>query len=167
MRDKSAVSPAGAQGLLRQEPGPLRNIRNRSPSRLFQFSLRSNATPTQLRRGASGRSDALRQAKATKTAEEFGLLAEKISDDDYRVMMGQHKPVPVDQLTPQVLTALRAMKPGDVSDVIQIEQAYTIVRLNEHTPAGKTKFRRREDATRKRAATEQGRTSFAPRSTRS
>jgi parvulin-like peptidyl-prolyl isomerase len=32
------------------------------------------------------------------------------------------------------------MKPGDVSDVIQIDQAYTIVRLNQHTPAGKAKF---------------------------
>jgi parvulin-like peptidyl-prolyl isomerase len=58
-------------------------------------------------------------------------------------MMGQHKPVPVDKLMPQVLKALAAMKPGDVSDVIQIEQAYTVVRLNEHSPAGKTKF---EDA---------------------
>ena len=83
---------------------------------------------------------ALRQAKATKTAEEFGLLAEKISDDDYRVMMGQHKPVPIDQLAPQVVKALLAMHLGDVSDVIQIEQAYTIVRLQEHTPAGKAKF---------------------------
>ena len=32
------------------------------------------------------------------------------------------------------------MKPGDVSDLIQIEQAYTIVRLQEHTPAGEAKF---------------------------
>ena len=30
--------------------------------------------------------------------------------------------------------------PGDVSNVIQIEQAYTIVRLQQHTPAGKAKF---------------------------
>jgi len=54
--------------------------------------------------------------------------------------MGQHKPVPADQLAPQVLQALSGMKAGDVSDVIQIEQAYTIVRLDEHTPAGKAKF---------------------------
>ena len=32
------------------------------------------------------------------------------------------------------------MKPGDVSDAIQIEQAYTIVRLQVHTPAGKAKL---------------------------
>jgi parvulin-like peptidyl-prolyl isomerase len=99
-----------------------------------------NATAAQLKDGRTRAEQALRQAKTTKSAEEFGLLAEKISDDDYRVMMGQHKPMPVAQLAPQVLNALRAMKAGDVSDVIQIEQAYTIVRLNVHTPAGKTKF---------------------------
>ena len=32
------------------------------------------------------------------------------------------------------------MHVGDVSDVIQIEQAYTIVRLQEHIPAGKARF---------------------------
>ena len=82
----------------------------------------------------------MKQAKATKTDEEFGLLAEKTSEDDYRVMMGQHKPIPREQLAPQVVTALLAMKPGDVSDVIQVGQIYTIVRLNAHTPAGKQKF---------------------------
>jgi hypothetical protein len=32
------------------------------------------------------------------------------------------------------------MKPGDISDIIQIDQAYTIVRLQVHTPDGNTKF---------------------------
>ena len=27
-----------------------------------------------------------------------------------------------------------------MTDVIQLDQAYTIVRLNQHTPAGKAKF---------------------------
>jgi len=68
------------------------------------------------------------------------MLAEKISDDDFRVMMGQHKPMPVDQIAPPVLKAVRAMKPGEVSDLIQLEQAYTIMRLGEHTPAGEARF---------------------------
>jgi parvulin-like peptidyl-prolyl isomerase len=97
-------------------------------------------TPDQIKEGHTRAESALRQAKASKTAEEFGLLAERLSDDDYRVTMGEHKPVPVDQLAPPVLKAVRAMKPGDVSDVIQIDQAYTIVRLAVHTPAGETKY---------------------------
>ena len=100
----------------------------------------ANATAAQLKEGRMRAGNALSQAKATKTAEEFGLLAEKISDDDYRVMMGQHKPVPVNQLAPQVLQSLVAMHPGDVSGLIQMDQAYTIVRLQEHIQAGMTKF---------------------------
>jgi peptidyl-prolyl cis-trans isomerase SurA len=99
-----------------------------------------NATAAQLKEGANKAQSALKQARATKTAEEFGLLAEKISDDDYRVMMGQHKPMPADQLAPQVVKALSAMHPNDVSELIQIDQAYTIVRLQAHAPAGRTKF---------------------------
>ena len=82
----------------------------------------------------------LKQAKAAKSSQEFGLLAEKVSEDDFRVNMGDHKAVEKDKLPPQVVKALLAMKPGQVTDLIQIEQAYTIVHLQEHTPAGKAKF---------------------------
>lgn len=97
-----------------------------------------NATPQQLQENHARAEKALKSAKPTKTAMEFGLLAEKLSDDDYRVVLGQHKPVAADQLAPQVLTALKSMKPGNVSDILQLNQAYTIVRLNAHAPAGKT-----------------------------
>jgi parvulin-like peptidyl-prolyl isomerase len=99
-----------------------------------------NATAAQLKEGPVRAEKVLCHARTTKTAEEFGLLAEKISDDDYRVVMGQHKPIAVSELAPQVVKALSAMKLGGVSDVIQIDQAYTIVRLGDHTPAGKAKF---------------------------
>jgi parvulin-like peptidyl-prolyl isomerase len=98
------------------------------------------ASPQQLKEAAKRAQDALKQAQATKTDEEFGLLAEKISEDDYRVMMGEHKPIPRDQLAPEVVKALLAMKPGDISNLIQVGQFYTIIRLKEHTPAGKMKF---------------------------
>ena len=131
-------------------PAELRAYYDKNPKRFaitesYTFQTISilppnKATADQLKEGRKRVDDAFRQAKATKTAEEFGLLAEKISDDDYRVMMGQHKPVTVDKLAPQVLKALLTMKANDVSDVIQIEEAYTIVRLNVHTPAGIAKF---------------------------
>src|ERR1017187_3016903 len=98
------------------------------------------ATPSQLKEGRKLADDAFRQAQAAKTDEEFGMLAEKISEDDYRVMMGYHKPVDRAKLPPVVVQTLLAMQPGQVSDVIQVEQAYTIVRLVKHVPAGKAKF---------------------------
>lgn len=84
--------------------------------------------------------DALKQAQGAKTYQDFGLLAEKISEDDFRVNMGDHKPLSADKLPPQVIAAFKGMKAGDVSGVIQIESAYTIVRLQEHAPAHKRSF---------------------------
>jgi peptidyl-prolyl cis-trans isomerase SurA len=99
-----------------------------------------NATAAQSKDGRTRAENALRQARTTKSAEEFGLLAEKVSDDDYRVMMGQHKPVPADELPPQVVKTLAALQPNQISDIIQVDQALTIVRLQEHKPAGKARF---------------------------
>lgn len=98
------------------------------------------ATPSQMQEGRKRADDALRQAKAAKTDEAFGLLAEKISDDDYRVMMGYHKPVDRAKLPPIVAQTLAVMQPGQVSDIIQVEQAYTILRLVKHVPAGTMPF---------------------------
>lgn len=95
------------------------------------------ATATQAKQARAKADDALRQAKATKTYQDFGLLAEKISEDDFRVNMGDHKVVPADKLPPQVVKALQSMQAGQVSGVIQIESAYTIIRLNAHTPPRK------------------------------
>jgi parvulin-like peptidyl-prolyl isomerase len=97
-------------------------------------------TPSLLKEQRKRADETLVKAKAAKTDEAFGMLAEKISEDDYHVMMGYHKPVDRTQLPPVVVQALAAMQPGQVSDIIQVEQAYTIVRLVKHIPAGKAKF---------------------------
>jgi peptidyl-prolyl cis-trans isomerase SurA len=91
----------------------------------------------------------LEQAKAAKGYEQFGVLAEKISEDDYRVMMGDHKAVERSKLAPQVVEALLAIKPGEITGIIQVEQAYTIVRLIQHIPAGKRTFEQVKDPLRK------------------
>jgi len=84
--------------------------------------------------------DALRLAKATKNYREFGLLAEKMSDDDWHVSMGDRKDAERSKLPPEVVKALLTMKPGQVSDLIQIQNCYTVVRMVSHTPAGVTPF---------------------------
>ncbi len=84
--------------------------------------------------------DALRQAKATKTYDEFGMLAEKISQDDFHVMMGDHKTVDPTKIPLEIAAAASHMQVGQVSDLIQFGTAYAILRLNGHTPAGKQSF---------------------------
>jgi len=139
VQNKSAVPAAEARAYYEQNPARFQYPESFA-FQTISFVPPANATPDQVKEGRKRAEDALRQAKATKTFEEFGLLAEKISEDDYRVMMGEHKPIPRDKLAPQVLKALLAMKPGDVSGLIQVEQVSTIVRLKEHIPAGKVKF---------------------------
>ncbi len=97
-------------------------------------------TPDQAKEARKKADDALKQAKATKSYEQFGLLAEKISEDDYRVNMGDHKVTPADKLPPQIIKAFQTMKPNDISGLIQIETAYTVVRLNARTLAHKQSF---------------------------
>jgi parvulin-like peptidyl-prolyl isomerase len=84
--------------------------------------------------------EASKLARQTKSYQEFGMLAEKLSDDDWHVNMGDRNSVQVSTLPPPVVKAAAAMKPGEVSDLIQLGNAYTLFRLVEHQPAGKTPF---------------------------
>lgn len=79
--------------------------------------------------------DALRQASKTKNYEEFGMLAEKRSEDDWRVMMGDHKFVTRDKMPPEVAKIAFAMQPGQVSQLIRAENSWCIVRLNARQDA--------------------------------
>jgi parvulin-like peptidyl-prolyl isomerase len=54
--------------------------------------------------------------------------------------MGDHKAVGRDKLPPQIVKAASAMQAGQVSGLIQIENAFTIFRLNAHNPARKQPF---------------------------
>jgi len=92
-------------------------------------------TAEQLTQMKARAEDALRQAQATKDYEEFGMLAEKISEDDYRVMMGDHRNKNVAELPPEIVKAASTLQPGQISGLILAENAYTIIRLTRHDPA--------------------------------
>jgi len=71
-----------------------------------------NPTPDQKKEGLKRANELLKEADATKSYNDFGLLAEKVSEDDFRVNMGDHQAVEKDKLPPQVLKAFAAMNPG-------------------------------------------------------
>lgn len=108
----------------------------------------AKASKSQLKQARQRADDALKQARATKTAQEFGLLAEKASDDDYRVMMGDHKWVSRDKMPPQMLEPALKMKDGQLSDLIQVDGNFVIFRMNRHVIAGKVKFEEIKDRLR-------------------
>ena len=80
------------------------------------------------------------KAKGTHNYEEFGLLAEKYSQDDFRVDMGNHKTIARTALPPEVLKILDPMKVGAVSGICQFGPFYAIFRLEARKPAGKKPF---------------------------
>ena len=84
--------------------------------------------------------DALRRAQTTKSYREFGLLAEKLSDDDWHVNMGDRHEMDAAALPPPLVEAAHKMKPGQVSGLLQFGPYYTLFRLNGYKPAGKTSF---------------------------
>jgi parvulin-like peptidyl-prolyl isomerase len=134
VEDKSAVSPAEVRAYYDKNPA-----RFRQPE---SFSIQSisilppqKPSPERIEQNRKRAEAALRQAKVTRNYEEFGLLAEKISEDDFRVNMGDHKAVSRDKLPPQIVQAAEAMQAGQVSGAIQIQNAFTIFRLNAHNRA--------------------------------
>jgi len=139
VQSKAAVSAAEAKAYY-----------DRNPKRFEQgerFSIQTisiippqNASAEIQKEARTRAEEALRQAKATKGYREFGLLAERISDDDWRVNMGDRKQVDRAQLPPPLVAAALKMKPGEVSDLLQFGPNYTLFRLNAHTPAGKADF---------------------------
>lgn len=89
------------------------------------------------------------QAKNAKSYQEFGLLAEKDSEDDYRVNMGNHKLTPRPEIAPEALNVLDKLKPGQVSNLIQIGSFYCIFRLEQRVPAGVQPFKELQDKLQK------------------
>jgi len=136
VENKSAVSLAELKAYYDKNPARFQQPESFS----FQsISVLPPVKPTaeQAKDARKKAEDALVQAKATKSYEDFGLLAEKISQDDFRVNMGDHKIVTRDKLPPEVVKALLALQPGQTTGLIQIESAYTILRLNAHNTARK------------------------------
>jgi parvulin-like peptidyl-prolyl isomerase len=136
VEEKSALSLTEVQAYYDKNPARFQQAESFSIQSISILPPR-NASAAAVQEGRKRAEDALRQAQATKNYQEFGLLAEKISDDDFRVNMGDHKAVSRDKLPPLVVKAALAVQPGELSGVIQIENAFTIFRLNAHNPARK------------------------------
>jgi parvulin-like peptidyl-prolyl isomerase len=139
VRDKSKVTEAAALAYYKANP---KNFQHPEMFSIQTISIvpPANPTPEMAQEARKKADNALKQAKATKSYQDFGLLAEKVSEDDWHVTLGDRKSVERDKLPPPVVNAALAMKPGQVSDLIQLGPAYTIFRLNAHVPAGITPF---------------------------
>ena len=139
VREKAKVTEAAALAYYKANP---KNFQHPEMFSIQTISIipPQNPTPDMIQEARKKAESAVTQAKATKSYQEFGLLAEKISEDDWHVNMGDRKAVEKDKLPPQVVNAALAMKTGQVSDLIQLGAAYTLFRLNGHVAAGVAPF---------------------------
>jgi peptidyl-prolyl cis-trans isomerase C len=99
-----------------------------------------NSTPAQRSTLRARAVNLLAMAKAATTFEEFGRLAEKFSEDDWRIMMGDHKWIHRGRLPAAVEAVAFTMKAGQVSDIIETSEAFVIVRINGVQPQRQIPF---------------------------
>ncbi len=97
-------------------------------------------TPKEKQDARKKAEDALKQARATKDFETFGVLAEKISMDDWRVMMGDHKWLHRGRMPEAVEKVVFTMQAGQVSDIIDTGDSFCIARVNAKEDAHLVKF---------------------------
>jgi len=136
---KSEVSNAEMRAAYDRDPARF-SLPRKVSIQTISVLIRDGATPEQEMNSRHRAEDILRQAKATRNSEEFGLLAEKNSDDDWRVMMGDHGLIEENKMPPQVSQIAFRMKPGEVSELIRAENSFCIVRLNANEPARHLSF---------------------------
>lgn len=89
-----------------------------------------NPSPADKLKARKQAEDALKQAKATKDYEGFGQIAEKVSMDDWHVMMGDHKWLHRGRMPEAVEKVVFGMKPGELSGIIDAGDSFCIARVN-------------------------------------
>ncbi|MFB3814940.1 MAG: peptidyl-prolyl cis-trans isomerase [Terriglobales bacterium] len=103
----------------------------------FQVAEKASAAEReQVRKRAE---EVLRLVKATSSAESFGALAAKHSQDDWRVMNGDHGWVHRGTVEASLESAF-AMRPGQVSDIVTTSFGFHILRVNDYRPARQLSF---------------------------
>jgi parvulin-like peptidyl-prolyl isomerase len=105
----------------------------------ISFMFPENASAAQQEQAHKKAEDILTKAKSAKNADEFGALADKSSEDDWRVMNGDHGWVHRGTLEPELESAFQ-MKAGEVSGIIRSRAGYHILRVNGRRAAQQLSF---------------------------
>ena len=106
----------------------------------ISFNFPENATPAQRAQARQRAATILPNAKAAKSLEEFGQLAENYSEDDWRIMMGDHRWLHRGRLPAAVEDAAFRMKKDETSEIIETTEAFVIVRVNGKQAATRIPF---------------------------
>ncbi len=118
--------------------------RFRKPASIWLQSITlqipTNATPAQQAQIRKRAEAILPQARSANSYEEFGKLAEKFSEDDWRVMMGDHRWIHRGRLPEAIENAAFSLRQGEISGIIASPEALVIVRVNGAQPQTQLPF---------------------------
>jgi len=106
----------------------------------ISVNVPENPSPEQLKMIENRINEALPKAKAAKNMNDFGLLAETYSEDDYRVVMGDRKWLHLVALPAPLAEAAGALQSGETSDVVKVPGAWVILRVNGKRPEKQMAF---------------------------
>ncbi len=96
----------------------------------ISFHFSEKATPAQRAQARKRAETVLPMARAAGSFEAFGKLAEKYSEDDWRIMMGDHRWLHRGRLPSAVENAAFLLKKDETSEIIETSEAFVIIRVN-------------------------------------
>lgn len=114
----------------------------------ISIMLPKDATEQQIRDARKHAEEILPKARAAKNYEEFGVLAEQVSEDPWHVMMGDHKWTHRGEVDPQFVRIF-SMKTGETTEVMESREGFHILRVNGHELQRQMTFAEIKDRLRK------------------
>lgn len=96
----------------------------------ISFNFPAKATPEQHAQARQRAEAILSLAKVAGSYEEFGKLAEKYSEDDWHIMMGDHQWLHRGRLPSAVENVAFRLQKDETSEIIETSEAFVIVRVN-------------------------------------
>lgn len=125
---KSTVSPADLEAYYKQNPQQFKEPEQVRASHIL-FSVPKDATPAAKQ---ATRTEAEGVLKRAKGGEDFAALAKQYSKDPGSAAVGGDlNYFPKEQMVPQFSAAAFAMKPGQISDLIETEFGLHIIKVTD------------------------------------
>ncbi len=133
VRDRVDISNADIQTYYDQHPDEFTITKERYRLSQILIGTPANATPQQIAQ-LKNKAQQLR-SEAAKGAD-FGELAHKYSDDVSKNNAGELGWFEPQDIMDQILAAIKTVKPGDVSQVVQTSHGFHILKVEAHEVPG-------------------------------
>ena len=121
------------------------------------IAMPSNAQPDQVAAARRKAEDVLGQLKKGK---DFGELARQYSDDDSKTKGGELGSFNPGNLNDQILAAVKNVKPGSITGIVQTRYGFHILKVEAHQTPGVKPFAEVKDQIRDQLMTLQSKDAF-------